>query len=145
MHGAPPVKWDDDVARSAQVWANKGKMEHSDCYNLPNPEGPAGENLAQAYPSLEEANKAWYAEVSNCGPLPGCKKGATGTVGHFTAMIWKGMKSFGCGISGDKLYVCRYKGDDQKGKNTPNFGRDDTYTAMVPAKVKTFEECAKEN
>merc|ERR1719482_2715931 len=46
IHGAPPIKWDKDFARGAQKWADKGQFSHADCYNIPPPQGPAGENLA---------------------------------------------------------------------------------------------------
>lgn len=142
-HGVPDAKWSDAMAASAQQWANKGEFKHADSYSLAPPEGPAGENIAMGYPTLESTVEGWYKEVANCGPFPGCKDGATGTTGHFTAMVWKGVKEIGCGINAAKrLYVCRYKGDDVKNSNTPNMGG--AYTSQVFA-VDTSAQCSSIN
>merc|ERR1711964_553676 len=61
-HGAPPLKWRDDLARDAQKAANacvdKGHLFHS---NHPN----AGQNAAWNYPTFECAINGWYNEVHN--------------------------------------------------------------------------------
>jgi len=41
----------------------------------------------------------WYDEIKKCGPFPGCESGKRGSVGHFTAMIWKGTTVMGCAKS----------------------------------------------
>merc|ERR1719399_450948 len=102
------------MAKSAQAWADKKVYKHSDSYKLPSPAGPAGENIAIGQHSREAATKAWYSEVKDCIKFPGCAgkngKGKNGKpVGHFTAMIWKGVKEIGCGqsyIKGRAFYVC---------------------------------------
>lgn len=53
MHGSPAIKWSTAMAQSAQEWANKGQMKHSPSYQLKPPAGPAGENLAMGYSSLQ--------------------------------------------------------------------------------------------
>jgi hypothetical protein len=146
MHGVPPVTWSKAVAASAQEWANKGVFKHSSSYKIAPPAGPAGENLAMGHRSIEAADAAWYSEVKNCGPFPGCKSGSNGITGHFTAMIWKGVKEIGCGIYINKskrpwkrLYVCRYKAGDTLSRDTPNMGGG--YKANVPRPIKSESQC----
>jgi len=140
------VKWNKAVAASAQAWANKGRFRHSRSYNIKPPAGPAGENLAMGQDSLEAATHAWYGEVKDCGPMPGCKEGKTGVVGHFTSMIWKGVKEIGCGIGkanmGGRtvpLYVCRYKAGDNLSRSTPNMAGG--YKANVLPVTRTAKQC----
>lgn len=147
-HGVPNVKWNDAVAKSAQAWAAKGVFKHSKSYNIPPPAGPAGENLAIGQDSLEAATQAWYGEIKDCGPMPGCVKGKTGVVGHFTSMIWKGVKEIGCGIGKSNwrgrtvpLYVCRYKAGDRLSRSTPNMQMPGAYRANVLPVIKTAKQC----
>jgi len=51
-------------------------MKHSDSYNDPLG-GPSGENLywASWKAAPEKSVTAWYEEVKDCGPMPGCKVG----------------------------------------------------------------------
>jgi len=116
IHGSPPIAWDADFARGAQSWADRGVMEHSDCYNIKPPEGPAGENLAAGsagYMSIQKAADMWHDENPERGPKCG---------GHCTAMLWKAAKKLGCGINkqaaNGMLLVCRYGG----GTPLPNMG-----------------------
>lgn len=68
---------------------------------------------------------AWYSEISNWAWNPGDGTGNSGTTGHFTAMIWKGVKNLGCGFyASTKIWVCRYKAGDTLDDNTPNMGGD---------------------
>ena len=88
IHGSPNLVWSAAVAASAQEWADKGVFSHSDCYSLPPPAGPAGENLAMGHSTLEDVVKSWYSEVNSCATLPGCEKASDGgMVGHFTALV----------------------------------------------------------
>lgn len=126
MHGVGQVKWSPALAEAAQRWADRGEFKHAsgseDSYNLAPPEGPAGENLAMGHNSIEDVVDSWYAEVASCGALPGCDEGSKGTVGHFTQMIWKGVKEIGCAVGPKEIYVCRYKGSDTLDCTTPNMG-----------------------
>jgi len=106
LHGAPPIKWDEAFARGAQNWANRGQMSHAQCYKIPPPEGPAGENLASGSGSMspERASHMWWDESP--GSAPNCG-------GHCTAMLWKAASKLGCGIAPGAmgtLLVCRYGG-----------------------------------
>ena len=122
-------------------------MAHDDCYNLV---PPVGENLAMNMPQFDIAAwsvKKWYDEVNDCASLPGCTSSTGGAVGHFTALVWKGVKEIGCGtaVSGrNNYYVCRYYSGDTKGPDTANFGRSDNYVANVMDLCKTEEQCRSE-
>lgn len=126
LHDTPLLEWDTCVAASAQSWANKGQFVHSDAYSLKPCEGPSGENLAQGHSSIVAAVKAWYDER----PIweESSKNDFISSAGHYTAMMWKGLKKLGCGVQ-NRLYVCRYKGDDVLNCNTPNMGG--CYTTQV--------------
>ena len=84
--------------------------------------GPAGENLAWgSHPlSAERSVQMWYDEVKDCGPFPGCDSGATGVVGHFTALIWDGVNEIGCHANDHNLRACQYRGGDRLSCKTPN-------------------------
>lgn len=139
-HGSPPVTWNNAMAANALSWV-KVHSGHSKSYNLQPPIGPAGENLAantRATVDIPWAVTAWYDEIKDCGPLPGCVTGKTGVVGHFTALVWKGVKEMGCATfrdtsSGWTRYICQYKGDDTLNCNTPNMGG--CYDQQVPARL----------
>lgn len=144
MHDAKAVEWSEPVAADAVTeFRNQRQMKHSDCYNVRPPAGPAGENLAWASYRLspEQSSKMWYDEVKDCGRMPGCKSGATGVVGHFTAMIWDGVISIGCTSNDHNLVACRYKAGDSKDKNTPNMGGG--YESNVFAKKRDESTCKR--
>eukprot|EP00388_Colpodella_angusta_P042401 GDKK01056161.1.p1 GENE.GDKK01056161.1~~GDKK01056161.1.p1 ORF type:complete len:615 (+),score=97.39 GDKK01056161.1:140-1984(+) len=135
LHDVPFLEWSDCVAQSAQTWADRGIFKHSDAYDLKPCAGPSGENLAQGHPSVSSAVRAWYNER----PIweKSAKNSFVSSAGHFTAMMWKGLKFLGCGRN-DALYVCRYKGDDDLNCNTPNMGG--CYTQQVPSLNTKFKE-----
>lgn len=159
MHGSPDVVWSSDVAASAQLWANSlSSMQHSDSYSIAPPAGPAGENLAMGYGSLEQVVTGWWDEHQVCsqGYPGGCQTGpscsessqCTGSycsqgkcaTGHFTALIWKGVTKIGCGINAaKKIYVCRYWSGDSKSCNTANMGG--CYPENVLQPTKTEAQC----
>jgi len=148
MHGAGNVEWDDDVAESAQSYVGPlTEMKHSDCYNVPPPAGPAGENIYWSSATSftpEKVSEEWYSEVNNCNPSPeafsdGCQSGS-GTTGHFTAMIWKGVTKIGCGWSNDgHIALCRFKGGDRMDCTVPNMGG--CYVDQVGTLKKTESQC----
>jgi len=124
QHGAGPVTWDSDLADKASTWAeklnDKDSMFHSDSYNI----WPAsGENLAWGYggcsaatgdggPRLYDGDydqhcavASWYGEFY-LWRGSGKWQGVNG-LGHFTAMVWKGVDAIGCASAGH-YYVCEY-------------------------------------
>jgi len=144
MHNVPPVLWSNAMYKNVkQVFQNQRQMSHSDCYGVAPPAGPAGENLAWASWSLsaEGATKMWYDEVNNCGNFPGCKTGSRGVTGHFTALIWDGVKEIGCHANHHGLRACQYRGGDSKDCTTPNMGGH--YETNVFGPVKSKSECEK--
>jgi hypothetical protein len=146
MHGTPYIGWSDDVAKVAFDYGmTLSSLIHSKSYDVPPPGGPAGENLAQGYPDLESAVGGWYSEVKNCEALPGCETGKAGAmVGHFTAMIWMGVKFVGCGINpATTIYTCHYYSADTLGPWTDNMAGG-YQLSVPPANGKTFEQCQAE-
>jgi len=122
IHGAGPVTWNEDIAKGTQHWVDTtGGKSHADCYNLPNPEGPTGENLAGATRMTPEmAANMWHDESPERGPQCG---------GHCTAMLWKVADQLGCAMKdGDMMNraVCRYGGGQPLQKRlAANFGSKD--------------------
>eukprot|EP00930_Biecheleria_cincta_P076662 TRINITY_DN6386_c0_g1_i1.p1 TRINITY_DN6386_c0_g1~~TRINITY_DN6386_c0_g1_i1.p1 ORF type:complete len:460 (-),score=52.35 TRINITY_DN6386_c0_g1_i1:101-1480(-) len=148
MHGVPSVSWSFAAAASAQRWVDSwcndfSCMVHSDSYNEAPPAGPAGENLAMGYSSILQATSTWYEEVSSCNALPGCQSGS-GVVGHFTAMIWKGVSEIGCASNANSRrgYACRYRSGDTMSCNTANMAG--CYEQMVLPRVKSLAACILE-
>jgi len=143
MHDVPPVVWDKDVYQSAyNHFHNQAAMEHSDCYDVPAPAGPAGENLFKGSGSYNamDAVSSWYEEINNCGGFPGCTS-SSGMTGHFTALIWQGDKEIGCLGNSHNLFACRYKALDFKSCNTPNYGDAKDKRQNVYPRVKSYSAC----
>eukprot|EP00929_Paragymnodinium_shiwhaense_P082885 TRINITY_DN43899_c0_g1_i1.p1 TRINITY_DN43899_c0_g1~~TRINITY_DN43899_c0_g1_i1.p1 ORF type:complete len:196 (-),score=31.69 TRINITY_DN43899_c0_g1_i1:218-805(-) len=114
MHDVGALEWDDELAKSAQKWADNGKFEHAQDRQLDGAD--FGENLAWGAPSQtgSEAVKSWYDEVekSDGGKIESFSK----ETGHYTQLVWKVTKKVGCGRAkstqggqreGD-FWVCRY-------------------------------------
>merc|ERR1719201_73444 len=140
MHDSSPVVWSEAVYKhTLKTFKDQKQMSHSDSYGVAAPADPAGENLYQSWgkgkPTPKASVGAWYAEVDDCGPLPGCKGGASGVTGHFTAMNWNGAQEIGCMVNSHNLVACRYKGSDSPTCRTPNMGGE--YKANVFAKART--------
>jgi len=142
------VKWSNAVANNAYNYIkNMNSMQHSNSYYLSPPAGPAGENLYKASykASAKKVVTLWYNEVSNCYNSPmdingGCEQGS-GVTGHFTAMVWKGVKEIGCARSNvnSGLVICRYKAGDRLSSDTPNMAG--AYWANVKSQSKSKSEC----
>jgi len=153
MHGVPKVKWDHNVAKAAQEYIrHKSSMQHSDSYNLPNPYGPAGENLAMRIPTMQVASSvtSWYQEVRFCqggkrGFRDGCQRGKNGNpTGHFTAMVWKGVKKIGCAKNKlNTILICRYWSGPQISNKIANMGPNANYKANVKHEKKSKQACKK--
>jgi len=133
-HSASLVKWDADLAAKAQAWANHlkqtGSFYHSNSYNV----WPySGENLAKGYGNYFRCGDysgpygqacvvyLWWKEYGDCWNCRGRWQDATGVLGHFTAMVWKGIDRIGCGSAGP-IYVCEYGSVYCKTRNVQNGG-----------------------
>ncbi len=115
--GVPPLGWSarlaSDAAAYAAMLARLGRLEHSPAATRPG----AGENLAmgtQGYHGVDSLTELWVAEkrLFANGPFPQVSRsGDWRAVGHYTAMIWHGTTSIGCGAAlggGNLFLVCRY-------------------------------------
>lgn len=98
MHGVPPLKWADDLAREAQVWAEKLARARTLQHSSKSERNEAGENIAMFTGKFdsagEQASSMWYEEVKDYNFRRGGWQGGTG---HFTQVVWKGSKELGMG------------------------------------------------
>lgn len=116
QQGVPGLKWSDDLARYAQIWAdrlsrNGCKMEHRP------DEGEFrqqyGENIAltiQGSSFVDQAVGMWGKERSKYNGQPLTEQNFS-EVGHYTQIMWRKTTQFGCGISNCKSFtivVCNY-------------------------------------
>jgi len=112
--GTPPLKWDCNLAKESQKWAeilaSQGRLKHSSPNNY-------GENLyfywnsGGKVASLEDAVNSWYSEKAYFvyGAKNWCKPGKI--CGHYTQLIWKDTTHMGCGkaFKNNSTYVvCRF-------------------------------------
>lgn len=119
--GVAPLAWSDDLAQSAQEWADQlaktGKLE-------PQPEAKHGENLGMGtgnYTPATAAN-AWLAEKAQYDPKVTAPKGTgkrasnrgekAAKVAHYTQMVWGKSTTVGYGIAktadGQTIVVAHY-------------------------------------
>ncbi len=117
LAGVPPLAWSGPLAADASLYARRlaalGRLEHSSRESRPG----AGENLAMGtlgrY-SPRRLTELWVGEKSafRNGVFPEVSTtGSWRSVGHYTAMIWRGTTRVGCAAAADRrnLYlVCRY-------------------------------------
>jgi hypothetical protein len=105
-HCAPALDWSDDLAETAQKWADKlakrnCAFEHS--------ESKYGENLAAGTTmGPDRAAEIWYEEKQHHNFRAG---NFSMRAGHFTQLVWVGTKRLGCGTSqcdGKRIWVCNY-------------------------------------
>ena len=103
-HCTPALTWDEQIAATAQAWANQCAMQHSQNRSL-------GENLAQATSGSRSVGRLiqdWYDEIRDFDFDNG---GFAGNTGHFTQVVWRSTSRIGCGIAscnGNDILVCNY-------------------------------------
>lgn len=109
--GSAPLKWDNDLARSAAVYARTlakyDRFEHDPSNRW------EGENLwmgTRSYYSFTQMVNMWSQEKLL---LPRLRRwyDDTAAVGHYTQMVWKDTTRVGCAIASNREWdylVCRY-------------------------------------
>jgi len=121
------VEWDPEVAKMAQTWVDQCSGAHDSNRNMES--GYCGQNYAGSWttsgpsPASPENFKGWadmwYGEVDNFDrdDIAAFGKGNhTGTVGHYTQVIWASVTKIGCGYrynyDGKKWFgstvICNY-------------------------------------
>ncbi|MEJ6486808.1 CAP domain-containing protein [Nostoc punctiforme UO1] len=109
--GVPPLRWSDNLAASAQQWANHlaqtGIFQHSQ----------SGENLAQGSAgafSVTQLVDMWGNEKNHFhkGNFPDISNtGEWKDVGHYTQVVWKNTTEVGCSLArgnSNDVLVCHY-------------------------------------
>jgi len=149
MHGVPALTYDEDLAASAQAWADTvdqtGNFAHSNSGNGENLAYYNSSNPSQIIAVLKyssHATDAWYDEINEPGynfDNPGFTSGA----GHFTQVVWKDTERIGCGISGNYV-VCQY---DPAGNNLGfDLNGETNFAANVLPLIENAEMvCAQPN
>jgi len=111
--GAPPVEWDPKLECQAQdTQAKIAAFEHSSSYDLPI---VSGENLATGSGVVTPA-WMWFTEYLESNHNYAAFQGGTG---HFSAMVWKSVKTIGCGV-GHGVVRCQYSSGSLR--TAPNMG-----------------------
>jgi len=102
------LKWSDELAKTAQRWADQCPQHHDTNRKSPDFPMQPGQNMADSWNSannfdwgLETRVQSWYNEVkdwpaSNIGAFS--SDGATGTIGHYTQVVWAETEFVGCGV-----------------------------------------------
>lgn len=136
------LTWDDDLARTAQRWADQCIRGH-DKSRIIDGHKFVGQNIAYKSSSrltddvrdYDLMVKAWYDEVRNF-PVetvndfslnPSAAKGKT--IGHYTALVWGETSKIGCGyihylsktvptVPYEQVLVCNYaEGGNVRGRS----------------------------
>jgi len=127
--GQPPaanmmeVVWDEEMEEIAQRWTDQCDFGHDSNRRLL--DGTyCGQNAASGYGSMNSTVRAWYSEVENMASdcTESCdvdKFGSgtsTGTIGHYTQVVWAESSRLGCGKR-DRYVVCNYLGGNMSGSS----------------------------
>lgn len=116
QQGVPAIKWSDDLARYAQIWADR--LSRNGCKMDHRPEEGEfrqlyGENIAltiQGGSFVDQAVGMWEKERAKYKGQPLTEENF-GEVGHYTQIMWRKTTQIGCGISNCKSFtivVCNY-------------------------------------
>ena len=101
-YGAAPLVWSDELAATAQAWANNCKFEHGGSNG-------AGQNLGFGQADVISLVNQFYAETDK---YTDNKPDFAMETGHFTQVVWKDTKEVACAVQmscpGGPLWVCHY-------------------------------------
>eukprot|EP00746_Dinoflagellata_sp_MGD_P019273 gnl/MRDRNA2_/MRDRNA2_144777_c0_seq1.p1 gnl/MRDRNA2_/MRDRNA2_144777_c0~~gnl/MRDRNA2_/MRDRNA2_144777_c0_seq1.p1 ORF type:complete len:256 (-),score=46.35 gnl/MRDRNA2_/MRDRNA2_144777_c0_seq1:35-802(-) len=142
MHGAGSLVWDEDIARNAQKWANRGKYQLAPTSALYVRGYLMGQNVGMSRAGMDPSRVVamWYAEVqrTNNGRVSNSN---TRGMRAYSQVTWRATKRVGCGIGPGHIVVCHYApaGAVAGGfeRNTyPRVSSESTCTAKVKAAPK---------
>ncbi|XP_034949983.1 venom allergen 5-like [Chelonus insularis] len=99
----PSLKWDPELAKIAQRWANQCSFGHDKCRNIP--KYNVGQNVATRSRTdghrakLSELVQDWYEEVKDFSnrSVPKFQWQSWPQIGHYTQLVWGKTTSVGCG------------------------------------------------
>ncbi|XP_053466921.1 cysteine-rich venom protein pseudechetoxin [Ictalurus furcatus] len=105
------MNWSEEVATSAQDWANTCAMAHGPPSSRMLGSYQMGENLFKSSELLPwtDVVTAWHNEVANYNYPTGSANGKE--IGHYTQVIWFSSYEVGCGVAkcgNDYFYDCQY-------------------------------------
>jgi|tagenome__1003787_1003787.scaffolds.fasta_scaffold20963234_3 pathogenesis-related protein 1 len=106
--GTPPLVWSGPLASAAQSWADY--LVRTGLYKHP-PDLQFGENLFEAVgppADVPQVVNAWAAERS---AYDGRTNTCSARCGHYTQIVWRDTKQFGCGVARKgrrQVWVCNY-------------------------------------
>lgn len=100
MVDTKPLKWDDNLAHKAQMWAENNLKRDKMVHKKPNKDG---ENIAygKSYKgprSCASAVLAWFNEIQYYNFTTGNTKDGH-HIGHFTQLVWHDTQKVGVGIA----------------------------------------------
>ncbi|MBV9612877.1 MAG: hypothetical protein JO091_10400 [Acidobacteriaceae bacterium] len=106
--GVPPLVWSDEVARTAQEWAETllatGVFAHRGNSSY-------GENLFEASGLVLTPWQVVNAWASEAKDYEYAVNSCTSVCGHYTQIVWRDTRAVGCGIVRDgrrEIWVCNY-------------------------------------
>ena len=115
--GVPPLVWSDDLAASAQQWANQVALKNmGEVFKLEHSHSNFGENIAGGYVTGDSPEKriqqGWgEEEKENFNTVTRqCFGGKT--CGHYSQIVWRNTARVGCAVAanpnGKYILVCNY-------------------------------------
>lgn len=104
----PPLVWDDEIAATAQIFANKCPSDHSEAGTVDRRQH-SGENMGFGQLYGDEVVWDWYSEVhggvdNKSSPYNFQTGGFSMEHGHFTQLVWKGTTKIGCARKPDCMF-----------------------------------------
>ena len=104
------LKWSNELAKIAQRWADQCPQHHDTNRKSPDFAQEPGQNKADSWNSANSFEwgqwgqsrvQRWFDEVKDwpAGNVEAfSSNGATGTIGHYTQVVWAETEFVGCGV-----------------------------------------------